>query len=276
MAMMMFGILAYSVIRARPLATSIVARFPRLAFFAGLVLLNSVSAVLVNMLSELKDRQANPAMVVCIAVFFIRGSGFAVRYIFRSINVPLVACFALLFTYETGFVLSLRRYWFDQPTLQDVVLAAMTSSGLELICNCFSSAYAVLTYNDFMRRGLPEMASAHANVFFTSVLSELIAEHVALHSLVGYHIFLDPRVLSLSVQTDKTKVFKAWLVSFFAELATDFITMVPMLGFLPIGLSISRRGLPFLPMVMFLLCAPAHAHLLGLHSYLDQRRYFCD
>mmetsp|Transcript_4983 Transcript_4983/g.16051 ORF Transcript_4983/g.16051 Transcript_4983/m.16051 type:complete len:131 (-) Transcript_4983:150-542(-) len=126
-----------------------------------------------------------------------------------------------------------------------------------------------------MRRGCQEQACVQINLFFTSIVSELIAEHVALHSLVGYHLFLDPRILSLKL-LDKTPLFAAWLVSFCVELITDITTMVPMLGFLPVSMSDFMRGQSILPAVLFLLCASTHAHLIGLHSYLDQDRYLCD
>mmetsp|Transcript_90653 Transcript_90653/g.282295 ORF Transcript_90653/g.282295 Transcript_90653/m.282295 type:complete len:201 (+) Transcript_90653:690-1292(+) len=199
------------------------------------------------------------------------------RYVFNCLDVPFAFSTAVLFLFHTSVVLSLRRFWFDQPALRDVVGTAATTSCLELVLTLGSAVAALLSHRAYLKRGQPEMADAQMSLFVASVATELVAEHVALHSLVAYNFFLDPRIMSISMQLDRGLVIKAWAVSFALELATDVLIMVPMLGFLPVGRTrMWNHGDCSWPVMLFLLCACVHHNLIGLHSYLDEDRYFCN
>jgi len=266
-----------SVVRQRNASTGLVTSCPKFLFFVGMALIFSFNTVLVNFLAAAERRGLSPMLVVCTSVVLFRGSSFVARLIFRGLSLPLVFCFAIFFAYDVSMVLALRRYSLALPSLGEVALSALLSVLLELACNGASAAFAVWSYNAFLARRCEELASVQINIFFTAIVSELLAEHVALHGCLGYNLFLDHRVLTLGVQRDRYQAVMAWAISFAMEVVTDVATLVPMILFLPVSFgAVLSKHRQLLPAALFILCVCVHPHLVGMHTYLDRTHYMCD
>eukprot|EP00414_Alexandrium_minutum_P003682 CAMPEP_0113822268 /NCGR_PEP_ID=MMETSP0328-20130328/2156_1 /TAXON_ID=39455 /ORGANISM="Alexandrium minutum" /LENGTH=220 /DNA_ID=CAMNT_0000790205 /DNA_START=5 /DNA_END=667 /DNA_ORIENTATION=+ /assembly_acc=CAM_ASM_000350 len=219
----------------------------------------------------------NPGMVAAAACGFTRACSFVARLIFKYLNLTFRACFAIMFIYEVSMNLAIRRYWLALPDLSDVAWAAGASAVLELGATIATATYALYSYKSLAGNGCMELGRVQINIAFTGIISDLIAEHVALHGGLAYSLFLDSRILTISLQPDRNLALQAWALSFAAELFVDFLVIVPLLSFLPVSTdALFGKPCKFLTETLILLCACVHAHLVGLHGYLDKDRYFCN
>lgn len=264
-------------VRRRPSSTGIVSRYPQLFYIMALMIAFGTQAVLVNVLAILSRRNVSPGIVVFISVVFARSCSFLARWIFRSLTLPFGACLSLLFVYEVAMILSLRRYWLSLPGLRDVAQAAGVSAVLEIACTLATEFHAFRSYKRFARKGQMEMARVQIYISFTGIICDVIAEHVALHGGLGYNLFLDRRILSMETQPDRNQAIEAWALSFVVELVVDVLLVVPLLCFVPVSTNaLFWKRLRSISVFSILLVSCAHAHLVGLHGYLEKARYLCD
>eukprot|EP00408_Alexandrium_pacificum_P056904 CAMPEP_0171157810 /NCGR_PEP_ID=MMETSP0790-20130122/2162_1 /TAXON_ID=2925 /ORGANISM="Alexandrium catenella, Strain OF101" /LENGTH=395 /DNA_ID=CAMNT_0011622181 /DNA_START=19 /DNA_END=1203 /DNA_ORIENTATION=+ len=262
--MLMLQAVTLSLLMVRPRRSSqgVLARCPRLMFILALFLVSSMVTTITNLKGLLIRLNYPPAVVVTACCLSYKGCGLVARLIFRHLSIPVFVCFITVFAFDASVMVALRRYWLSLPDLADVVAAAAATAVMELGCSLASAAFAVRSYNAFVRSARVETACAHISLFSMSIVSDILAEHVALHGCLGQDLFLDARVLTIAVHADKSKAMAAWGISFLIEICVDVLIMSLMILFLPIsfrtlfGKHVSRRSA-----VLYMLVSAIQPHL---------------
>eukprot|EP00415_Alexandrium_ostenfeldii_P001479 UN1479 len=268
---------AAAVVRPRRSSHSLVALCPKAGFVLTFVMLFLSQAAMTSLLPVVKELRVSPAIVGAVFHIGFRALSMMARLVFRNLQLPLVVYSLVCFACDTTMLIALRRYWLALPSFHDAVTAVFTNAGMELFCNFTSGAMAVYNYNDLVSRGRTEIAVVYINMCCTAIVSQVIAEHVAIHSCFAYELYVDTRVFAASVQAEKANVVAAWGLSLLVEVVVDGFSLLPIVLLFPV----SFRGLLFKlfngwPAVLNVACCCAHPHFIGLHTYVHRARFFCD
>jgi len=270
----MLGRLSWNCVRAKVSAPGLASRYPRLVFLGSLTAMYVFNAIVVNLSPGAMG--LTPAGVIAITYVIARTFGLMARFFLKGIELPLLGNWAFCFLYDVSVATSLRRYLIGFIDGDAALAAIMTTAFGEVLINSMSMILAVRTFNKLHAHSL-DLAMMHMNVCFASIASDMLSEHVALHSCFGYALFADPRMLNIGRIRGVEVVLRNWLISFCVELLVDGICVWSMILMLPVsfsGMVTSARRSTI--MLVFGICATVHPHLIGLQNIVDQDRYICD
>eukprot|EP00933_Yihiella_yeosuensis_P037212 TRINITY_DN31091_c0_g1_i1.p1 TRINITY_DN31091_c0_g1~~TRINITY_DN31091_c0_g1_i1.p1 ORF type:complete len:489 (+),score=37.67 TRINITY_DN31091_c0_g1_i1:100-1566(+) len=262
-------------IRGRPWVGKIFQSCAPLLFgLTTLLLVVCVDAMMVLM-ENIELLPIPPLAVMAILVLVIRGSGLLARGSFRKLVVPSRFSFATLFAFDACCMLILRRYMLYFEDHGKIVLMAVSNAAMEMLINAASTGYMIHMCDQVATDGDMERVHVVANLYFSGVVSELLAEHFALGCSLGYSLFLDPRILTIAVKYDLTVALRNWGICVLCELLSDIVTCIFVVWHLPVSFKGIYDAAYSLVAMMNLVNICILGATLGLHTSLDKGRYLC-
>mmetsp|Transcript_60514 Transcript_60514/g.189537 ORF Transcript_60514/g.189537 Transcript_60514/m.189537 type:complete len:156 (+) Transcript_60514:1-468(+) len=154
-------------------------------------------------------------------------------------------------------------------------MLSAASAGTEFACNVLAAAWAVYSYNEYLKEGHPQDALRYLSMFVTSAVTEAITEHIALHSNLACGLFVDTRSFAIAVGDS---VVGAWAVQTAFEIMCDAATMVVLFGLLPLRFTRMLdvvKGRRWLVGTWYILQC-AWVHTIAVHNTIMTERFVCN
>lgn len=274
MTLAMVGRLSWSCIRARASTVGLASRYPGIVFAVCITATFTFNSIVVNLSPAAMG--LTPTAVVTIGYIIARGVGLLARLCIKGIELPLLGSWSIFFAYDVSVATALRRYMIGLIDGDTAMAAILATAVVELLLNGMSVVLAVLTFNNLLPRS-QEDATVHMNLFFASMVSDMLSEQIALHSCLGYALFADPLIFNIGEKRSASVIVRNWVMSTCVEWVVDGACIWGIILILPVSFRrMVARATNSTVMLVFAICATVHPHLIGLHNILDVRRYICD
>ncbi|CAK0821403.1 unnamed protein product, partial [Prorocentrum cordatum] len=203
-----------------------------------------------------------PGSGISIGYIIARGAGLVMRLCMKGIDVPPLGGWSRFFGYDVSISTTLRRYMIGLIDGDDATVAILATAMLELLLNGISVLLAVYTFNKHTPQS-QDVAMVHVDVFLGSIVSEMLSEHIALHSCLSYALFAEPRIYSIGEIRSAKVIVSNWVMSFVVELIVDGVCIWSIVLMLSNSLNgLVTRVRTSTIMLIFSLCATIHLHFI--------------
>lgn len=247
-------------------------------FFGNLFGVIIVMIILINLFAILVDPRYNvgTATAVGVACTASRLFDFFARFVFKMTGGSVRVCSAILYLYEANLAFLVRRFFFRQSSIPELLGASLMTFAVEIGTHACATWWAVKRYNRMLQGGQRDEACRHFNLFISVVLADMVAEHVGLTISLGFSLTYHPLIFDIEVIQDTNTIWKVWLVQVFIEVIADLVSLWFIFGILPLKsthLMDQTRG--HKDVLCFLFVTSAFVYLPGLHNNIAVHNFVC-
>eukprot|EP00928_Gymnodinium_smaydae_P071523 TRINITY_DN55082_c0_g1_i1.p1 TRINITY_DN55082_c0_g1~~TRINITY_DN55082_c0_g1_i1.p1 ORF type:complete len:485 (-),score=44.90 TRINITY_DN55082_c0_g1_i1:311-1765(-) len=247
--------------------------FRKLTFYVCVASLFAIHAVAINIGVVVGNKFSVGWVVLCVSIFnkFV---DLACREIFKLVEVPTWICTLLLFAYQTQSHNIIRRRITFEASFESMVGAAAAAAVVEAIFYIISVMWASYRFQHHTQNNRSDKAIRHLNMFLTALVSDMIAEHVAMSAAAATSLFVDTRVFSIAVNSDWRAVLVSWGLQVLFELLADSVGLILLFMMLPVK-SLRTDILLQPSVVAWVSCCICMVIVIGLQNSLTSEHFRC-